>query len=218
MTKTNRLGFSDAIAPDTERHDFYITLNNANFSGKDSFEVTVSVRFENGEILKDCFYLGQGGTSEFRSTVIQKEANPQWHETTRIQFPPKQFDRLHLYFLVKSVSESGKDKEVCFGYLPLCVNRLIVPDVEHSIILYNLPKNDIDPLFYIKPGSTDPITKAKLVRQSDVLKIKTFLCSTTMTNNEALAAVLNWGTIQPERIPDSLNRLTFVQPNELIKV
>lgn len=53
ITVTNRIGFPEVNMPGFSRHDFYLTLEEGDFSqDRKNIEVTLHVRKDNGEQLK----------------------------------------------------------------------------------------------------------------------------------------------------------------------
>jgi dedicator of cytokinesis protein 1 len=53
---TNKRGFPEVILPGMSRNDLFITLDSGEFPEGKTFEIGVSVRLDDGEVLPVCFF------------------------------------------------------------------------------------------------------------------------------------------------------------------
>eukprot|EP01119_Soliformovum_irregulare_P019984 TRINITY_DN6420_c0_g1_i1.p1 TRINITY_DN6420_c0_g1~~TRINITY_DN6420_c0_g1_i1.p1 ORF type:complete len:1484 (+),score=565.54 TRINITY_DN6420_c0_g1_i1:731-5182(+) len=217
-TVANRLGFTEIIMPDHVRHDFYVKLVSGEFAKTEAIEVSAFVRHNVTATFLPAIVQGAGDTpvEEFKSCVINKEANPAWGDLFSVQVNEANYANVHLYFTCRIASDSSsKDKEFAFGFIPLITRQgTVLPDMEHVVPLFSLPKSSEESLFYLKSGGEK--TLAKLARKEQI-KIKTTLCSTKLTTDQAIYSLLRWKTLDKSQIPDILNKLTYAHPVEVLK-
>ena len=93
-----------------KRNDLYVTLTEGEFSqdrkkSAKNIEVSMQVRNEKAEILKDCIYWGDKFVSQYRSRVIYHQNNPIFKETVHLRIP-QNYTNCHLFFVIKHCSTS----------------------------------------------------------------------------------------------------------------
>ncbi|KAJ3030747.1 hypothetical protein HK097_005582, partial [Rhizophlyctis rosea] len=198
---TPRNGFGDVIIPNTVRNSMYITLSSGDFSHSGltfsplqslrltkksasktsarNIEVSVQIRLSSGEFVKNCISKanGCGRDASWRSVVSYHSNQPKWGEMIRVDLSPGQFERSHVFLLVRHVSSGGSSnsKEVtspggsgdgsegvgeregtfAFGFLPLLRgNHTVLHDALHTLHLYRFDRKAAHPSVYLNfaPG------------------------------------------------------------------
>ncbi|KJE88818.1 hypothetical protein CAOG_00399 [Capsaspora owczarzaki ATCC 30864] len=236
---TKKLGFPDVIYPGDLRNDLYVTLVHGDFqqgrkSAPKNVEVAISVHLDGGEILRNCIAAGSGDpliNDEFQSVVFYHTNTPRWSETIRLHVPIDQFKRAHLKFYFRHMSsgetKDRSEKTFGFSWLPLVsLDHTTIADGPHVLDIYKHEKRHDDARIYLKEdshtnstpsapsNSADPNALAKSPKET--FTIRTLLCSTKLTQNSALLALLKWRDNEPE-ILNTLKRITFVGGDEIVK-
>ncbi|XP_066284414.1 dedicator of cytokinesis protein 3-like isoform X2 [Branchiostoma lanceolatum] len=239
VTLVRKLGFSDVIMPGDIRNDLYVTLERAEFekggktTGK-NVEVTMVVLGEDGEVLQECISLGEGElyTSEYQSYVLYHNNNPRWGETIKLAVPIDKFYGSHLRFEFRHCSTKDKDvkKLFAFAFTPLMIgDGTTLQDRQHELFVYkceenvkfhspamyltNLPSSGEDTIGTIglsEGGATFPRSP------KETFVISTVVCSTKLTQNVDLLGLLKWKA-HPDRVQDTLQRLTRVDGEDIVK-
>ncbi|XP_019619494.1 PREDICTED: dedicator of cytokinesis protein 3-like isoform X2 [Branchiostoma belcheri] len=239
VTLVRKLGFSDVIMPGDIRNDLYVTLERAEFekggktTGK-NVEVTMVVLGEDGEVLQECISLGEGEmyTAEYQSYVLYHNNNPRWGETIKLAIPIDKFYGSHLRFEFRHCSTKDKDVKKLFGFAftPLMIgDGTTLQDRQHELFVYkceenvkfhspamyltNLPSSGEDTIGTIglsEGGATFPRSP------KETFVISTVVCSTKLTQNVDLLGLLKWKA-HPDRVQDTLQRLTRVDGEDIVK-
>eukprot|EP00058_Branchiostoma_floridae_P011871 XP_002597359.1 hypothetical protein BRAFLDRAFT_66495 [Branchiostoma floridae] len=239
MTLVRKLGFSDVIMPGDIRNDLYVTLERAEFekggktTGK-NVEVTMVVLAEDGEVLQECISLGEGETytSEYQSYVLYHNNNPRWGETIKLAIPIDKFYGSHLRFEFRHCSTKDKDvkKLFAFAFTPLMiVDGTTLQDKQHELYVYKCEENVKfhSPAMYVANLPSSGEDTIGTIGQSEVgatfprspketFVISTVVCSTKLTQNVDLLGLLKWKA-HPDRVQDTLQRLTRVDGEDIVK-
>lgn len=234
ISLTKKLGFPDIILPGDVRNDLYITLDKGEFerggkSTSKNIEVTVLVLDGDGKVLENCLWgaCGMDPQSDYHSMIIYHHNSPHWNETIRLTVPIDKFSNSHVRFEFRHCSTRDKaDNKKLFGFsfARLMSNDATLKDSTHELYVYKCEdKNKLNPEQYLKLASN--MQEANEMSASvpgysrshkEVFSITTLLCSTKLTQNVDLLALLKWKS-HPERINETLNKVLKLGGEELVK-
>uniref|UniRef100_A0A3P9JKJ7 Dedicator of cytokinesis 3 n=1 Tax=Oryzias latipes TaxID=8090 RepID=A0A3P9JKJ7_ORYLA len=238
LALTRKLGFPDVILPGDIRNDLYLTLERGEFerggkSVQKNIEVTLYVLYADGDTLKDCISLGSGelNSSEYRSFVLYHNNSPRWSEMVKLPIPIDRFRGSHLRFEFRhcSTKDKGEKKLFGFAFTPLMrEDGTTLSDEIHELYVYKCDENTTfsnQGLYLSLPCCKEdfnscPTLPANLPFQrspKETFWVSTILCSTKLTQNVDLLALLNWKA-HPDRILDILGRLRQISGEEIVKV
>lgn len=233
-TITRKMGFPDVVLPGDVRNDLFLTLSHGEFErgGKSTaknIEVSVVVCDTAGAILADCLSgaAGSDNTLYYRSMIIYHNNSPSWNETLRLMVPIDKFAQAHIRFEFRHCSTREKSEPKIFGF---SFARLMeqdgatVADGSHELFIYKcedhsklqggqylkLPCSSIDEQF--APDVIPMFARSG----KETFFVKTLLCSTKLSQNRDLLALLQWRN-HPEKIQDSLTRVLRLNDEELVK-
>ncbi|TPX34176.1 hypothetical protein SmJEL517_g03156 [Synchytrium microbalum] len=220
----------------------------ASSKGK-NVEVAVQVRMPSGEVVDGCISRGAGvpNISAYESTVYYHTAAPKWNETIRLDLPVDTFEKLHIFFAFRHCSSSNRgreqekkdDRTFAFAFLPLIMgNRAVLADSQHALTLYRWDRKMSYPAIYLtfpagptifvpkqlSTASLDELSAAadamsKIPPSKDTFSVRSRLCSTKFTQNQALVNLLNWRlSISNHRsaVESILKELIMVGESEII--
>uniref|UniRef100_A0A8C9YVA3 Dedicator of cytokinesis 3 n=1 Tax=Sander lucioperca TaxID=283035 RepID=A0A8C9YVA3_SANLU len=237
LALTRKLGFPDVILPGDIRNDLYLTLERGEFerggkSVQKNIEVTLYVLYADGDTLKDCISLGSGepNTSEYRSFVLYHNNSPRWSEMVKLPIPIDRFrgSHLRLEFRHCSTKDKGEKKLFGFAFTPLMrEDGTTLSDESHELYVYKCDENATfsnQGLYLSLPCCKEdfnscPNLPANLPFQrspKETFWVSTILCSTKLTQNVDLLALLNWKA-HPDRVLDILGRLRQISGEEIVK-
>uniref|UniRef100_A0A671Y5L0 Dedicator of cytokinesis 3 n=1 Tax=Sparus aurata TaxID=8175 RepID=A0A671Y5L0_SPAAU len=237
LALTRKLGFPDVILPGDTRNDLYLTLERGEFerggkSVQKNIEVTLYVLYADGDTLKDCISLGSGepNTTEYRSFVLYHNNGPRWSEMVKLPIPIDRFRGSHLRFEFRhcSTKDKGEKKLFGFAFTPLMrEDGTTLSDESHELYVYKCDENATfsnQGLYLSLPCCKEdfnscPNLPANLPFQrspKETFWVSTILCSTKLTQNVDLLALLNWKA-HPDRVLDILGRLRQISGEEIVK-
>lgn len=149
----------------------------------------------------DCF---QYVTNYFKSLIA-------WGELVKLDIPVELIETCHAFFSFRSRGAKGSltspgstiEKPFAFAYFPLFLdNTAFMSDGSHKLILYKYESTCATPQFYyqapaiLQPGETNaklpPSIVKTLIPIRDTMVLRSFLVSTTYTQNETLLKLLQW--------------------------
>uniref|UniRef100_A0A674AW66 Dedicator of cytokinesis 3 n=1 Tax=Salmo trutta TaxID=8032 RepID=A0A674AW66_SALTR len=232
-----KLGFSDVIVPGDTRNDLYLTLERGDFerggkSVQKNIEVTIYVLYADGDTLKDCISLGSGepNTSEHRSFVLYHNNSPRWSEMIKLPIPIDRFRGSHLRFEFRhcSTKDKGEKKLFGFSFTPLMrEDGTTLSDESHELYVYKCDENATfsnQGLYLSMPCCKEdfnsclnlPSTLPFQRNPKETFWVSTQLCSTKLTQNVDLLALLNWKA-HTDRVLDILGRLRHINGEEIVK-
>uniref|UniRef100_A0A8C6PSX6 Dedicator of cytokinesis 3 n=1 Tax=Nothobranchius furzeri TaxID=105023 RepID=A0A8C6PSX6_NOTFU len=238
LALTRKLGFPDVILPGDTRNDLYLTLERGEFerggkSVQKNIEVTLYVLYADGDTLKDCISLGTGepNSTEYRSFVLYHNNSPRWSEMVKLPIPIDRFRGSHLRFEFRHCSTKDKGEKKLFGYAFTPLMRedgTTLSDEIHELYVYKCDENATfsnQGLYLSLPCCKEdfnscPNLPANLPFQrspKETFWVSTILCSTKLTQNVDLLALLNWKA-HPDRVLDILGRLRQISGEEIVKV
>ncbi|KAF4516778.1 hypothetical protein B566_EDAN004617 [Ephemera danica] len=238
VSLTRKLGFPDVIMPGDVRNDLYLSLEKGEFErgGKSTgknIEVNVSALDHTGELLEGCLWGASGmeGGAEYQSLVIYHHNSPCWAETLRIALPIDKYSGAHVRLEFRHCSTRDKTEKKMFGFSFLRLmdeGGATVHDATHELHIYKCEDRArlADPAAYLSLPSgprdsaataeSPPATPGFARSAKEVVSVRTLLCSTKLTQNDDLLALLQWKT-HPEGIDGALERVMRLDGEELVK-
>uniref|UniRef100_A0A4W5MY44 Dedicator of cytokinesis 3 n=1 Tax=Hucho hucho TaxID=62062 RepID=A0A4W5MY44_9TELE len=219
------------------RNDLYLTLERGDFerggkSVQKNIEVTVYVLYADGDTLKDCISLGSGepNTSEHQSFVLYHNNSPRWSEMIKLPIPIDRFRGSHLRFEFRhcSTKDKGEKKLFGFSFTPLMrEDGTTLSDESHELYVYKCDENATfsnQGLYLSMPCCKEdfnscpnlPSTLPFQRNPKETFWVSTQLCSTKLTQNVDLLALLNWKA-HTDRVLDILGRLRHINGEEIVK-
>lgn len=180
-------------------------------------------------ILSDCMSVGGRGENSmcYRSMIIYHNNSPTWNETIRLHVPIDKFAYSHIRFDFRHCSTREKTEPKMFGF---SFARLMeqdgatLADGNHELFVYKC--EDVSKLQggqYLKLpcSSCDEQASPDIIPMfarsgKETFFIKSLLCSTKLSQNRDLLALLQWRN-HPEKIQDSLARVLRLKDEELVK-
>jgi len=243
---TSKKGFPDVIMPGDVRNDLYLVLESGEFEkgGKSipkNIEATISLLASDGLPIKNSISYGSGvdPLSKYSTLVLYHSNNPKWSEMVKISIPLEVFDlkaHLRIEFRHCSTKENNSCKErdknfIGFSFIPLSDEQgTIIKDQTHELFIYKshdlseIRNRLADPSLYLcQPyGPKDCRShlhqdNVNLTRSSkELVHIRTFLCSTKLTQNGDLLSLLKWRA-NPETVHEALNKVRRLNGEEVVK-
>uniref|UniRef100_A0A671Y7H4 Dedicator of cytokinesis 3 n=1 Tax=Sparus aurata TaxID=8175 RepID=A0A671Y7H4_SPAAU len=220
LALTRKLGFPDVILPGDTRNDLYLTLERGEFErGGKSVQKNIEVT-----------YLICPNTTEYRSFVLYHNNGPRWSEMVKLPIPIDRFRGSHLRFEFRhcSTKDKGEKKLFGFAFTPLMrEDGTTLSDESHELYVYKCDENATfsnQGLYLSLPCCKEdfnscPNLPANLPFQrspKETFWVSTILCSTKLTQNVDLLALLNWKA-HPDRVLDILGRLRQISGEEIVK-
>lgn len=236
VSLTSKLGFPDVIMPGDVRNDLYLILDRGEFErgGKSTgknIEVAVVVLDGEKNIIKNCLWGASGieGTSEYNSMIIYHHNSPAWAENVRLTLPIDKFAGAHVRLEYRHCSTREKNDKKLFGFSFMRLmdkDGAAVQDGQHELYIYKCEDSSkLENCGYLTlpafakdyEGKGNHEASGQFSRShKEMIAIRTLLCSTKLTQNVDLLALLRWKS-HPERIQESLQRVLKLGDEELIK-
>ncbi|XP_066149763.1 dedicator of cytokinesis protein 3 isoform X2 [Euwallacea fornicatus] len=234
VSLTNKLGFPDVIMPGDVRNDLYLVLDKGEFErgGKSTgknIEVAVVVLDGKKNVVKNCLWGASGidGASEYNSMIIYHHNSPAWAENIRLTLPIDKFAGAHVRLEYRHCSTREKNDKKLFGFSFMRLmdkDGAAVQDGPHELYIYKCEDpSKLDNCGYLtlpafaKDYEGNHEASGQFSRShKELVSIRTLLCSTKLTQNVDLLALLQWKA-HPERIQESLQRVLKLGDEELIK-
>ncbi|BGP50279.1 Deoxycytidine kinase 1 [Rhodotorula kratochvilovae] len=200
-----------------------------------SFEVGVEVRTRDGAVVERVLSRGAGEptVSQYTSTVLRSNNNPTWGELVKLAVPVERMEECHLFFTFRNRTvRNAPDQPFAFAYFPLFPDSssAFQADGSHTLVLYRYDKPVASPSFYFQvPAVYDasrqvpalpPSVSKTLFPLRDTMTIRSYLVSTTFTQNETLLRLLRWEqdlVDDPELMRATLTKLRFCSEVEVCK-
>ncbi|GAO46203.1 hypothetical protein G7K_0438-t1 [Saitoella complicata NRRL Y-17804] len=146
--------------------------------------------------------------------------DPTWRESFKVELDDLDWHEAHLCFSVRTV---GSETPLATAYMPLFdrSRNTFVKDGDHDLHLYVYdPVSDRSPSTYLQYRPT----YGALGKLLAAVRIKTTLCSTTITQDQALSSLLEWKDVLartdvngPEALEEVLKQVCFVPEIEFVK-
>jgi dedicator of cytokinesis protein 3 len=234
VSLTSKLGFPDVIMPGDVRNDLYLILEKGEFErgGKSvgkNIEVTIVVLDSEKNIIKSCLWgaSGQEGASEYNSMIIYHHNSPAWAENARLTLPIDKFAGAHVRLEYRHCSTREKNDKKLFGFSFIRLmdkDGAAVQDGQHELYIYKCEDpQKLENCGYLslpafsKDYEGNHESSGQFSRShKELVYVRTLLCSTKLTQNVDLLALLRWKS-HPEKIQDSLQRVLRLGDEELVK-
>jgi dedicator of cytokinesis protein 3 len=162
-------------------------------------------------------------------------ARPAWGDLLKLDISSERSQGCHLFFTIRNrkdrMSGTRAEKPVAFGYISLFGgDSHCLADGMHQVALYRYDPQWTSPGLYLSLPSTMN-DKMPLSEQNgtahlpvplrDSFAVRSFLCSTEITQDPTLLAILKWKTNVPtdlELLKSELNRLRYCPEHECVKM
>jgi hypothetical protein len=216
-----RIGFGNSVDFTQQRNSFYVTLERGDFLkslGK-TFEVAAEIRDASGKLVPGTVIAGAGlKKADSHEVIVYHHAlTPEWSETIRFDIPENLMSQVHLYLQVRPCSSGGsadkKERVAAFGFKPIIKsNGAVIADGFHVVNLFKYDKKCTSD--YLK----DDLTTSNQLK--DTISIKTYLVSTSFSQNVCLVKLLKWEKSLSSTfndLPSVLQDLKLVPELELCK-
>lgn len=129
-----------------------------------------------------------------------------WGELIKIALPENTVD-CHIFCSFREVSASNpSEAPFCFGSFPLFTDALSTtfsPDGSYSLQLYKYDTISAKPSVYLSRNKS----AVKLVMLSDSFSLRTSLVSHRFTQNEVLAKLFAWESIEEDDLEGILAKM-----------
>nr|XP_049702940.1 dedicator of cytokinesis protein 3 isoform X2 [Helicoverpa armigera] len=225
-TVTAKRGFPDVIMPGDVRNDLYLTLEKAEFErgGKSTAKnvlATVTVHDSTGQVINECVWGASGtGSTSYESVVLYHNNSPAWGEHLRLTVPLETFTNAHVRIEFRHCSTRDKTERKLYGFAfarLMEASGATLRDGAHELYVYkcddpskltsasylSLPSCSADSA---RMGSSNGIVPTFQRSSKENCTISTLLCSTKLTQNEDLLALLQWRA-RPEKVQETLLRV-----------
>ncbi|XP_060529581.1 dedicator of cytokinesis protein 3 isoform X2 [Cylas formicarius] len=234
VSLTNKLGFPDVIMPGDVRNDLYLTLERGEFErgGKSTgknIEVAVVILDSEKNVIKNCLWGASGmeGATEYNSMILYHHNSPAWAENVRLTLPIDKFAGAHVRLEYRHCSTREKNDKKLFGFSFFRLmdkDGAAVQDGQHELYIYKCEDpSKLDNCGYLalpayaKDYEGNHEASGQFSRShKEIIYVRTLLCSTKLTQNVDLLALLRWKS-HPERIQESLQRVLKLGDEELVK-
>ncbi|KAL0941360.1 sh3 domain containing protein [Colletotrichum truncatum] len=238
---TNKIGFSGA--PTKPRSDIYVTLDTAALSKQNllsryagnpttlsssvhgnNMQVTLEVRRTSGEKIPNCIFSSSNteGLTTWKSTAVDRGGH--WRQTVRLVVPPQDVFTSHLVMFLSEMPNAP----FAVAHMPLWNQEAFVRDGAHALLLYKIDE-------YTSTAQAGPSGKggylslqwsargndehsAEVTGPLAILRVDTYLCSTTFSQDRVVLGLIKWKDAPKEEIPALLKHLIFVPEIEVVKL
>ncbi|XP_076363419.1 dedicator of cytokinesis protein 3-like isoform X2 [Tachypleus tridentatus] len=211
-----------------------------------NIEATVVLVGADGQFLEKSICPGAGheNVTEYQSLVLYHNNSPRWTDNIKLTIPIENFDTAHLCIEYRHCSTRDKEKKLLgCSFIPLMDEHgAIISNGNHELYIYKCedrtklqepmaylslpvgPKDGVAPVQSCgsaSSGVSQPYTTSAVGQQftrspREILEINTLLCSTKLTQNGDLLALLKWKA-HPERIQDTLWKVMKLNGEEIVK-
>nr|pir myoblast city protein homolog - Caenorhabditis elegans [Caenorhabditis elegans] len=207
-----------AVSIEDSRNEMYITLMQAELSGKSSdrnIEARLHVVESNGHVMENVFetisVTGSQLSTVYKSIVVYHTDKPMWTEPIKIALPSCASHDVYLRILFYSKKAYDKPKPekgpFAIAHVQLIRSSALLCDGEHDLAVYKIdnPGSHFDEsnVHYMNLpdtrrtlkesiGSAKPHSQGFSLSDKSFVMISTHSCSSMLTQNEHLLNVLRW--------------------------
>ena len=239
VPKTAKIGFSGV--PTKPRSDIYVTLSKpiipsgALFAypqrgavalstnpSMNNLQLTLEVRKSNGQLIQHAVFPSSNspGVTAWRTTAISKTSS--WSQTIRLAIPPDDVKDAHLIMSLADFPEFP----FALCWMPLWTQGAFIQDGTHYPLLhlYDATTSSLENGrgVYLdmpwdskaKDGPGAELVNGPLAS----LQLETYLCSTTLSQDQVLLGILGWKEQQESQILSLLKQIVFVPEIEIVKL
>ncbi|KAL8947516.1 MAG: hypothetical protein Q9222_006211 [Ikaeria aurantiellina] len=235
-----KMSFSGA--PRKPRSDIYLTLSEAHLPFKallshpergpvplpssidyNNVQLTLEVRKKSGERIERCIYPHANGPAltAWRTSAVDRGAS--WNQVVRLGLAEKDVPEAHL--IMSIANAPGFPFALC--WIPLWDHDAFIRDGHHAPLLYFYDKvtssSDKGRGAYLalpwNSKAKDDTTKDEtFTGPIATIKLQTYLCSTTLSQDRVLAGLLKWRDQPQEQLLGLLRQFTFVPETDIVKM
>lgn len=241
VTLISKIGFSGA--PTKPRNDVYLTIDRATLPDKavlsranggntgfsprsdlNSVYVKLEVRDHKGATIACAIQSCSNGqpTSAYETTVVGR--NEAWDETIRVNISPEDVKGAHLHMSLSDAPHSA----FAVSHLPLWHENAFVRDGNHDLLLYKMEEGMSGALpdgnrrgGYLTvnhEARRNGVSRDEtLTGPLSTLRVKTYLCSTRMSQDKIIFGLLNWKSQEQADVAHNLKQLLFIPEIEIVK-
>ncbi|EGT36402.1 hypothetical protein CAEBREN_00917 [Caenorhabditis brenneri] len=207
-----------AVSIEDTRNEMYITLMQAELSGKSSdrnIEARLHVVESNGNVMDNVFetisVTGSQLSTVYKSIVVYHTDRPMWSEPIKIVLPASASHDVYLRILFYSKKSYDKPKPekgpFAVAHIQLIRSAGLICDGEHDLAVYKIDNpgsqfDDSNISYMSLPatrrtlkesiGSSKPHAHGFSLSEKSFALISTHSCSSMLTQNEHLLNVLRW--------------------------
>lgn len=240
IAMTPKIGFSGA--PTKPRSDIYLTLSEAYLppqallshpergtvqlsSNLDfrNIQLTLEVRKQSGERIAHSIYPSSNspGLTVWR-TCAASRGDP-WNQMIKLVLPSEDVPGAHL---IMSIADAP-NFPFALGWMPLWEDGAFIRDGLHTPLLYLYDKltssSEQGRGAYLEfpwnsRGRDDVSKDETLTGPVSLLRLETFLASTTFSQDKTLLGILKWRDRPKSEVLDLLKRFPFVSEVEIVKL
>ncbi|KAI9885244.1 MAG: hypothetical protein M1823_002949 [Watsoniomyces obsoletus] len=235
---SEKIGFSGE--PTKSRSDIYLTLTkpvippqavialskggsvslpgNAELAG---LTVAVEVRRSSGERVENCIFpaSNSSGMTIWHSSSVGRGQS--WNEVIKLVLSPDLVPDCHV---VVGLADAPHEP-FALSWMPLWNRQAFINDGPHGILLYTSDERTasaipvgVDSGGYLSlPWTTAGKTDTGPVRPATI-QMQSYLCSTTLSQDEVIIGILSWRTQHPGELMQLLRMFPFVPEIEVVKL
>lgn len=234
VVQTPKIGFPGT--PKRPRSDIYLTITEALFTAPillshpergpaqissslelNNVQLTLEVRKSNGDRIEHCIFPysnGPGQTAWRTAAVRRGEA---WNQVVKLVIADQDLPEAHL---IVSVADAP-GFPFALGWMPLWSQGAFIQDGPKAPLLYLYDKvtsgSDNGRGAYLAYPWDSPATD-RMNRELATLRLETYLCSTTLSQDEVLLDLFDWKAQSETQRLNLLRRFVFVPEIEIVKL
>ena len=240
VVQTPKIGFPGA--PKRPRSDIYLTLSEAVLSSLallcypdrspvqipsslalKNVQLTLEVRKNNGGRVENCIFPYSNGPAQtaWRTTAVA--CGEPWNQTVKLVIADDDLPEAHL---VMSIADAP-GFPFALSWMPLWDQGAFIPDGVQAPLLYLYDKvtsasSDGHGAYLTYPWHLRARKKVSKEESSvsrlATLRLETYLCSTSFSQDEVLLGLLSWKKQSESQRLDLLKRFVFVPEIEIVKL
>ncbi|MCJ1240819.1 hypothetical protein MMC14_008823 [Varicellaria rhodocarpa] len=240
IPETPKIGFTGS--PKKARSDIYLTISEASIPANALFshpergsvhlatsldmgnvQLTLEVRRDTGERIERCIFPSSNanGVTAWRTTAVEKGES--WNQSIKLIIPDEDVPHAHL---IMSVADAP-GFPFALSWMPLWNQQTFIQDGMHMPLLYLYDKTTSRTdegkgayLSYPWTSHVEPISSRTGSLNGNIakLKIETYLCNTSFSQDQVLLSILKWREQTDDDLRAGLKQLVFVPEIEVVKV
>ncbi|KAL8735260.1 MAG: hypothetical protein Q9181_002892 [Wetmoreana brouardii] len=240
IVKTPKLNFSGA--PRKARSDIYLTLSEAYLPAKAllshpergpvalpsdfeyrNLQLTLEVRKKSGERVERCIFPSSNGPGMTAWRTFAVDRGTGWDQVVKLVLPEEDVPEAHL--IMSIANAPGFPFALC--WIPLWDQDAFIRDGLHMPLLYLYDKvtssSDNGRGAYLalpwnSRAKDDTAKDEAFTGPVATIKLQTYLCSTTISQDRVLVGLLKWRDQSEEQLLALLRQFTFVPEIDIVKM
>ncbi|KAL8740653.1 MAG: hypothetical protein Q9190_006670 [Brigantiaea leucoxantha] len=234
ISRTSKMGFSGA--PTKPRSDIYLTLSEANLPSKAllshpergsmtipansdfrNLHLTLEVRTRGGRTVENCIFPSSNspGLTAWQTVAVQRGES--WNQVVRLVLPDKDVSEAHLIMKIANAPEVP----FALCWIPLWDQGAFLRDGKHTPLLYlydNITSKSYLALPWNSRAKDNTSKDEMLTGPVATLNLRTFLCSTELSQDRVLIELLKWRDQSEDHLLSLVRQITFVPEIEIVKM